>query len=55
MLWTVNYGNGRVFATVLGHDVEAMSSTVFQVTLARGTEWAATGRVTLPVPMEASN
>lgn len=55
MLWTVNYGNGRVFATVLGHDVEAMSSTVFQVTLARGTEWAATEHVTLPVPMEASN
>jgi type 1 glutamine amidotransferase len=54
MLWTVKYGNGRVFTTVLGHDVEAMGSTVFKVTLARGTEWAARGTVTLPLPSAAS-
>ena len=54
MLWTVNYGDGRVFATVLGHDVEAMSSAVFRVTLARGTEWAASGHVTLGIPKEAA-
>ena len=50
MLWTVNYGNGRVFATALGHDVEAMKSALFVSTLARGAEWAATGEVTIAVP-----
>ena len=45
MLWTVDYGKGRVFATALGHDPDAMKSDVFRVTLARGTEWAATGAV----------
>lgn len=46
MLWTVNYGGGRVFVTALGHDVEAMKNQGFITTLARGTEWAATGKVT---------
>jgi len=41
MLWTVNYGKGRVFVTALGHDPDAMKSTVFTTTLVRGTEWAA--------------
>jgi len=47
MLMTLEYGEGRVFHTVLGHDTVAMSSVGFQVTLQRGTEWAATGKVTL--------
>lgn len=50
LIWTVKYGRGRVFQTALGHDVEAMKSVGFQVTLARGTEWAATGAVTIPLP-----
>jgi len=41
MLWTVNYGKGRVFVTALGHDPDAMKSVVFTTTLTRGTEWAA--------------
>jgi type 1 glutamine amidotransferase len=45
MLWTIDYGKGRVFATALGHDPDAMKSEVFRVTLARGAEWAATGGV----------
>ena len=52
MLWTVNYGKGRVFVTALGHDAEAMKNAGFAVTLARGTEWAAAGKVTIPVPPE---
>ncbi|HXD72162.1 MAG TPA: ThuA domain-containing protein [Vicinamibacterales bacterium] len=51
-LIVVNYGRGRVFHTTLGHDVNAMSSVDFVVTLQRGTEWAATGRVTQRVPAE---
>lgn len=46
------YGQGRVFHTTLGHDVPAMASVGFVVTLQRGTEWAATGRVTQAVPAD---
>ncbi|HYM06191.1 MAG TPA: ThuA domain-containing protein [Terriglobales bacterium] len=52
MLWTVNYGNGRVFVTALGHDPDAMKSAGFAATLTRGAEWAATGNVTIPLPDE---
>lgn len=47
LIWTLNYGAGRVFQTALGHDVKAMGSKGFVITLQRGTEWAATGAVTL--------
>jgi type 1 glutamine amidotransferase len=47
MLWTVDYGKGRVFATMLGHDLPAASTPGFVTTFLRGTEWAATGAVTL--------
>ncbi len=48
ILMTIDFGKGRVFHTTLGHDVKAMRGVAFQVTLARGAEWAATGAVTLP-------
>ncbi len=48
ILMTVRYGKGRVFHTPLGHDVAGMNGVAFQVTLQRGAEWAATGKVTLP-------
>ena len=41
MLWTVDYGKGRVFVTALGHDPDAMKSAVFALSLTRGAEWAA--------------
>jgi predicted DNA-binding protein with PD1-like motif/type 1 glutamine amidotransferase len=50
MLWTVDYGKGRVFVTALGHDVEQVQTPAFMTTFTRGTEWAATGNVTLPIP-----
>lgn len=52
MLMVLNYGKGRVFHTTLGHDVNALSSVDFIVTLQRGTEWAATGAVTQKVPAD---
>jgi type 1 glutamine amidotransferase len=52
MLWTANYGQGRVFVTAMGHDTEAMKNAGFAVTLARGTEWDASGKVTIPAPPE---
>jgi type 1 glutamine amidotransferase len=42
------HGLGRVFSSALGHDLAAMQETEFITTFARGTEWAATGKVTLP-------
>jgi hypothetical protein len=52
LLMTIQYGEGRCFHTTLGHDVQAMQGIAFQVSLQRGTEWAATGNVTLP-PVDA--
>jgi type 1 glutamine amidotransferase len=49
-LMALSYGDGRVFHTTMGHDVTALSSVDFVVTLQRGTEWAATGDVTQEVP-----
>ena len=50
MLMTLSYGRGRVFHTTLGHDINALSSVDFGVTFQRGTEWAATGKVTQTIP-----
>lgn len=47
MLWVIPYGKGRVFTTVLGHADYSMKCVGFITTLLRGTEWAATGKVTL--------
>jgi type 1 glutamine amidotransferase len=48
LLVTSSYGKGRVFVSALGHDVAAMQAQEFIASFARGTEWAATGTVTLP-------
>ena len=52
ILMAVEYGKGRVFHTTLGHDLPALRCVGFATTLQRGTEWAATGRVTVPVPAD---
>lgn len=59
MLMTITYGQGRVFHTTLGHvgpkdtpPYPSLSSVDFITTLQRGTEWAATGKVTLPIPSD---
>jgi len=49
-LMALTHGKGRVFHTTWGHDIVAISSVDFVVTLQRGTEWAATGQVTQKVP-----
>jgi len=53
VLMTVQYGKGRVFHTILGHDMTALVEPGFVVPFVRGTEWAATGTVTLPTPAQA--
>ena len=49
-LMVITHGKGRVFHTTWGHDIVALSSVDFVVTLQRGTEWVATGQVTQKVP-----
>jgi type 1 glutamine amidotransferase len=51
-LLVIRYGQGRVFHTMLGHGPAAMKCVGFIVTLQRGTEWAATGKVTQKVPAD---
>ncbi|MHC4198510.1 MAG: ThuA domain-containing protein [Planctomycetota bacterium] len=43
-------GKGRCFHLVLGHDVRAMQNVGWRTLMLRGTEWAATGKVTIPIP-----
>ncbi len=50
MLMVLRYGKGRVFHTLMGHDVAALSCVGFVTTFQRGAEWAATGKVTQKVP-----
>ncbi|MGB8475082.1 MAG: ThuA domain-containing protein [Candidatus Acidiferrum sp.] len=50
ILMVLKYGKGRIFHTTMGHDVMALSGVGFITTFQRGTEWAATGRVTQKVP-----
>jgi type 1 glutamine amidotransferase len=50
MLMVLRFGKGRIFHTTLGHDPVALSCVGFITTFQRGTEWAATGRVTQKVP-----
>ncbi|MGQ9504338.1 MAG: ThuA domain-containing protein [Thermogutta sp.] len=50
IMFTVQYGKGRVFFHALGHTPTELKSVAFIVPFQRGAEWAASGRVTLPVP-----
>jgi len=55
MDWTVDYGKGRVYVTMLGHlwkdgPDTALRCVGFQTLLIRGVEWAATGKVTYAIP-----
>lgn len=56
LLMVREYGKGRVFHTALGHnngpDITAQRCVGFTVTLQRGVEWAATGKVTQKVPAD---
>jgi uncharacterized protein len=56
LLMAISYGKGRVFHTALGHnngkDITAQKCVGFIVSLQRGVEWAATGKVTQKVPAD---
>ncbi len=48
LLFVSNYGKGRVFCTALGYKPASMQEKAFITTFLSGTEWAASGQVTLP-------
>jgi type 1 glutamine amidotransferase len=45
MVFTLDYGKGRVFHHTFGHDVKALQTPAVQKLIVRGAEWAATGAV----------
>ncbi|MEM9369481.1 MAG: ThuA domain-containing protein [Planctomycetota bacterium] len=61
IIMTIDYEDGRIFHTPMGHDDKSYACVGFITTLLRGCEWAATGEVTLtdipddfPKPLEPS-
>lgn len=52
MLMVLSYGKGRVFHTTLGHNTEAFESVGFITTFLRGSEWAASEKVTQEIPKD---
>jgi type 1 glutamine amidotransferase len=52
MLIVLHYGKGKIFHIVMGHDVAALSCVGFITIFQRGTEWAASGKVTQKVPAD---
>lgn len=52
MIMTIDYGKGRIFHTPMGHADYSMECVGFITTLLRGTEWAATGKVTEAIPSD---
>lgn len=50
ILMTVRFGEGRVFHNTLGHADYSINCVGFATLLLRGTEWAATGKVTCELP-----
>jgi type 1 glutamine amidotransferase len=52
VLMAINYGEGRVFHSTMGHFDYSMECLGFQVTFQRGVEWAASGEVSQEIPQE---
>ncbi len=53
--WTNSYGKGRVFHCTLGHDTSALYEPSIMALIARATEWAASGEVTVPTSLTLSD
>ncbi|MBQ7149297.1 MAG: ThuA domain-containing protein [Pseudobutyrivibrio sp.] len=50
VIWKNTYGKGRVFVPFIGHGTDTLRRAEFCALLARGCEWACTGKVTIPFP-----
>jgi len=51
-LMVLNYGKGRIFHNIMGHADYSVQCVGFITTMLRGTEWSATGKVTIPIPID---
>ena len=51
-LMVLQYGQGRIFHSILGHADYSVQCVGFITTMLRGAEWAATGEVTIPIPTD---
>ena len=47
LIMTIDYGKGRIYHNAMGHADYSVACVGFITTLIRGTEWAATGKVTI--------
>jgi uncharacterized protein len=52
MLLTTTFGKGRVFHTPMGHVDYSVECVGFITCLLRGAQWAATGKVDIPIPAD---
>jgi len=52
MMSAIDYGKGRVFHNAMGHSDYSMECVGFMTLFQRGSEWAATGKVTQSVPSD---
>jgi len=50
VVMAIEYEKGRVFHTTLGHDDYSFESVAMIALIQRGSEWAATGKVTIAIP-----
>jgi hypothetical protein len=50
IVFSTQSGRARGFALFLGHDGSVMKNVAWRTLLQRGTEWAGTGKVTIPIP-----
>ena len=52
MVVVTELGKGRAFHCAMGHDPNPMGGVGFRTLMLRGTEWAASGKVTIPLPAD---
>ena len=50
VMMVLEYGKGRIYHTTNGHADYSFEGVGFIVSFLRGVEWAATGKVTIPIP-----
>lgn len=52
MLMTIKFGKGRIFHIPMGHIDYSVECVGFITCLLRGAQWAATGKVDIPIPTD---
>lgn len=55
LVWTAQYGKGRVYCISVGHGPDTLQYAGVTTLITRGTEWAASGKVTVPVQEDAKS